>query len=216
MFVLMKDWWDPGPGIDMVEVHYTWSLPGKRPDWDQREETQTLQRLASAPAHRACGIEVPREVDGLDRYDLHHFFVYVENGREQVSPIWREEIASREISYEDRHNVHTLVGVRWAIGDWTFSNYTLLELEGLALKLPTYQNPHTPEQGESTGLEFPRIYEFVNSHPLPHVFGGKVHGPRGATVQYHYHLLTLGGPSADQDRETWNTNNDQNWTVTIP
>ena len=214
MFVLKKDWQDFAPDVDMVKIHVTWTPSGEKPNWDQVEETWPLQMVpGTSPIDRVCGIEIPRQVAESERYDLHYFFVYVQGGRAQVSPTYTEEIASQEITYEDRSGEHTLVGIRWTVGDWRFTNYTLLELDGLALDLPKYQNPYTQEI-QSTGLEFPRIYEFVKSRPLPHVFRGKVHGPRGSLVHYHFHLLTLGG-TAQQDREIWDTNNEQNWQVKI-
>jgi hypothetical protein len=216
MFTLKKDWVDQVPGVDMVEIHFTWSPAGEKPDWDRLEETRTLRPVpGTSPTYRVCGIEIPREVEGGDPYDLHHFFVYVQDRRELVSPTYAEEIGSREITYEDRQGLYTLVGTRWAVGDWLFPNYTLLPLAGLELELPTYSNPYTPGASPGSGLELPRIYEFVKSRPLPHVFRGKVHGPRGAAVQYHLHQLTVGGPTPQHDRETWNTNNDRSWTVTI-
>jgi hypothetical protein len=216
MFVLKKDWRDSALGIDMVQIHFTWTRPGEMPDWDRLEETRTLQVVpGTSPAYRFCGLELPDRVEGAEQYDLHHFFFYVQGGRGQVSPTYTEAIASQEVAYEDRRGEHTLVGIRWTIGDWSVSNYTLLSLDGLDLQLPSYQNPYTPEGMPSGGLEFPYIYEFVNSCPLPRVFRGKVQGPRGALVQYDWHLMTRGAPRADQDKEVWDTNQAQHWQVTI-
>jgi hypothetical protein len=216
MFVLKKDWYDFAPDIDLVEIHFTWTSWGEKPNWGRVEETRTLRVApATSPTYRFCGIEIPRKVEGSERYDLHHFFVCVQGGREQVSPTYTEEIASQEITYEDWQGEYTLVGIRWAVGDCSFANYTLLELDGLGLELPQYQNPYIWEKTESSGLEFPQIYELVKSRSLPHVFRGKVHGPRGSLVQYHFHLLTLAGPAAEGGREVWNTNNKRNWMVTI-
>jgi len=216
MFVLKKDWRDFAPNIEMVQIHFTWALRGQQPDWERIEETRTLRVVPdTVPPYRVCGIELPNEVEGSDQYDLHYSFVYVQGGREQFLPPVKEEIANQEIRYEDLKGKYTLVGIRWAAGDWTFSNYTLLNLEGLGLDLAQNQSPYSPSNLEPTGIEFPQIYEFVKSRPLPHVFCGKVHGPRGTLVAYQLHLLTRGGPGTDRDTEVWDTNGNRGWLVTI-
>ena len=37
VFGLRKSWLDPGPGIAMVQVHYTCSPTGTAPDWTDAE-----------------------------------------------------------------------------------------------------------------------------------------------------------------------------------
>ncbi len=217
MFLLKKDWYDFAPDIQMVEIHFTWTPRGAKPDWDRFEQTRTLQVAPDTfPQYRFAGIEIPYEVEGSAEYDLHHFFLVIQNGHEQVLPAITEEIASHEITYVDWQGDYTLVGIRWGVGDWLVSNYTLMTLDGLDLETPQYHSPYVPERIESTGLQFPQIYEFVNSCPLPHVFRGRVCGPRGASVRYAFNLLTLGTPDAEgASSRAWDNNNNHNWAATI-
>ena len=216
MFLLKKEWRDFVPGIEMVAIHYTWTPRGGTPNWEDAGEMQTLGVVPDTfPFLRVAHIEIPDRVDGSEEYDLHHSFLFVQGGREQMLPPITETIATQEITYVDREGTCTLVGALWAVGDGALSNYTLLSLDGLELEPPQYNSPYIREQTEATGLQFPEIYEFVNSLPLPHVFRGKVRGPRGATVAYAFNLLSVGAPRAEASSERWDNNNNQNWVATI-
>lgn len=216
MFLLKKEWRDFAPGIEMVAIYYTWTPRGEKPDWSRFGESRNLRvALDTFPLYRSVGIEIPERVNGSEDYDLHHFFMFVQDGRERVLPPITEEISSQEITYVDWQGKYTLVGARWAVGEGSMSNYTLMTLDGLELETPQYSSPYVQERVESTGLQFPQIYEFVNSCALPHVFRGRIHGPRGASVLYAFNLLSLGTPNAEATSETWDNNNNQNWMATI-
>ena len=43
-FYLKKTFIDPQPGIEQVNIHYTWTPLGERPNWEAHRETRALPR----------------------------------------------------------------------------------------------------------------------------------------------------------------------------
>jgi hypothetical protein len=204
VFALRKTWIDPGPGIAMVQIHYTWSPLGAPPDWAGAEE------LVLAPQGgpvRSAVLEVPRSVDGATDYTLHHFFFVVSADGRAASPAFTEDIAAREVTYEDTTGAYTAVGLVWSAVDASpepgVPNYTSTAMDGLPFESP------------GTAPEHSSIYEFVRAQPLPHVFRGKVWGVRGSEVRYGYHLVREGLPDPADDAESWDDNGGSGWTVSL-
>jgi hypothetical protein len=202
VFGLRKTWSDPGPGIAMVQLHYTWSAPGAPPDWADAEEV-VLAPLAGPL--RTAVLEVPRTVAGQTDFALHHFFFVVSGTDQAASPVFTEDVVAREVTFEDAEGAYTSVGVVWsaveASPELGVPNYTSTAMDGLP-----FESPGTaPEHGS--------IYEFVRAQPLPHVFRGQVWGVRGTQVRYGYHLIRQGMPDPADNVESWDTNGGAGWTV---
>lgn len=97
-FGLRKVWVDPGPGIELVQVHHTCTRPGEEPDWEAAE-TRVLTPHETAPGLRTAVIEVPRHFRGSTHYLLHHFFFVVRGTEWTSSPVFTEEIVPRDVIY---------------------------------------------------------------------------------------------------------------------
>ena len=207
MFGLRKTWVDPGPGIEMVQVHYTWTPTGGEPQWEQAD-CAVLSRDDPGNPLRTAVIDVPRYVEGSPSYSLHHFFFVVGRGDRVASPVVTEEIVAREIGYEDAAGRYTHVGVAWNCSpgppEWAVPNYTSAAMDGL-----TFEG----EGADAGGLDgtAPAIYEFVHAQPLPHVFRALVWGPAGGRVDYVFHLVRSGSPDPAQDMEQWDDNAGGGW-----
>ena len=208
VFGLRKTWIDPGPGIAMVQIHYTWTPPGGEPDWGDAEEA-VLAPHATAPGVRTAVLDLPRYVDGATDYSLHHFFFVVGANDRVASPVFTEDVVSREIVYEDPTGELTSVGVLWSAvapsGDLSVPNYTSAAMNGLS-----FQSAGAGESPEAGNL-----YEFVRAQPLPHVFRGTVWGVGGSQIRYGYHLLRKGRPDPAEDAETWDDNGGSGWVVDL-
>jgi hypothetical protein len=201
---LRKTWLDHRPGIAMVQIHYTWTPLGAAPDWAEAEE----QVLAPQGGPlRTAVLDVPREVDGRADYALHHFFFVVTAQDRAASPIFTEEIVSREVPYEDATGAYTSVGVVWsaaeAAPELAVPNYTSAVMDGL----PFESMGAAPEDGS--------LYEFVRAQPLPHVFRGRVWGVRGTRVRYGFHLVRQGMPDPADNSESWEHNGGVGWIVDL-
>lgn len=207
MFALKRFWFDGDNPTEMVEVHYTWTPLGGQPDWNKHEETRALALVpGTVPALRLGAIDLPEEIEGSPTYTLHSFFLVIhKDGRQEVTPVLAEEIAPREVTYEDPAGTFTSVGLHWSAFDWSAPNYTLMMLEGLP---PEVQSPRP-------GIRYPEIFEFVQGLPLPRRFRGRVWGPRGATIHAAYHLLRVGSPDPKDDLETWDNNAGRNYALEI-
>jgi hypothetical protein len=204
VFGLRKSFVDPGPGIALVQLHYTWSPRGVPPDWAGGDEV-VLAPLAGPL--RTAVLEVPRTVDGAAEFTLHHFFFLVTATDRSSSPVFSEDIVTREVTYEDPTGAYTAVGIVWSAvepsPDLGVPNYTSTTMDGL----PFESAGAAPEDGS--------IYEFVRAQPLPHVFRGLVWGVRGTQVRYGYHLIRHGLPDPAGNTESWDDNDGAGWTVDL-
>jgi hypothetical protein len=213
VFQLTKTWVDQEPGIEMVEIRYTWSALGEEAKWDGREETEVLSVVPNTtPRLRQGVIEIPRYLDNKDSYQLHYRFVFVRGGREEFSPIFTEEIVAQEVPYVDAQGRITEVRLLWGVNGWAAQNWTQAKLTGLNLATNETGAGHDRE-GE--GIADDAIYELIQTVPLPRRYVAKVWGPRGATVEYSYQLLRTNSPIPDDDFETWDNNNVQNYRLSL-
>lgn len=213
MFQLTKLWIDPGPGVDTVEIRYTWCGHGEKPTWDGEEYAEVMWPVPDTdPTVRAAALEVPRYVGGRDSYLLAYRFGRGGEHLEGYSPVFTEEIVAQEVDYVDEDGDLTEVRVLWSVGGSNDPNWSQATLEGLP---PFAQGPTRPAS-EQDGLADDAIYELVQTVPLPRRYVAKVWGPRGATVEYVYQLLRTNSPLPEDDFERWEDNGGQKFTVTLP
>jgi len=204
VFGLRKTWIDPGPGIAMVQAHYTWSAVGAEPDWTEAEQVVLAPR--GGPVRTAV-FEVPRTVGGETSFALHHFFFVVTANDRAASPVFTEDIASAEVTYEDQTGVYTSIGVVWSavedVPELAVPNYTSTVMDGLSFDTMG----DAPDEGS--------LYEFVRAQPLPHVFRGRVWGVRGTRIRYGYHLIRSGQPDPADNVESWDDNERAGWIAEL-
>lgn len=213
MFQLTKVWTDQDPSIQMVAVRYTWSALGEAASWDGTEDSEVMRVVPNTdPTVRQAVIEPPRYFHDKDSFLLHHRFMYVQNGQEQLSEVFSEEIVSREIDYLDQEGRITEVRLLWGVDSWNAPNWTQATLEGLHLQTLPDRAGHDRE-GE--GLADDAIYELIQTVPLPRRYVGKVWGPRGAQVEYRYQLLRTNSPLPEDDFAMWITDNGLNFRVSL-
>lgn len=201
-FSLTKEWWDPTPGIDLVELHVAWGAEGSDPAWDDGECAVMTPRGDEERGRRTAAIDVPRTVAGSPEFLLHHrFFVVGPEGR-VVSPVVTERVTSKELRFVDEHARWTHVGLLWTVGTSDQPNYTLTTLDGL---------PPEPPEAHPTETFAPR-FAAVQALPTPHVFRGRVWGLAGQDVTGVFHLVRAG---SEDDAEIWLDNAGQGWRMTL-
>jgi len=213
VFQLTKVWTDQEPGIEMVEIRYTWSPLGEPAKWEGEEEEEVMAAVPNTnPRVRQAVIEIPRYLNDQDAYHLHYRFVFVTDGQEQFSPIFTEEIVAREIPYVDHEGRITEVRLLWGVNGWSAQNWTQAKLEGLNLQTTPTLAGHDRE-GE--GIADDAMYELIQTVPLPRRYVAKVWGPRGATVEYAYQLLRTDSPLSEDDFEIWDNNQGQHYRLVL-
>jgi hypothetical protein len=208
-FGLRRTWVDPGPGIEMVELHYAWTPLGGEPDWEAGD-SRVLTPADSSPGLRTAVIEVPRRVDGSSAgYALHHFFFVVQGIERRSTPVVTEEIVAREVTYRDDTGRWTHVGIGWGVSPGSpepaAPNYTSTAMDGLTFEVAGGGAPPEPAS----------ISEFVRAQPLPHVFRGLVFGPRWFELRYLFHLVRAGSPRPEEDSEVWDDAGGDGWTLIL-
>jgi hypothetical protein len=213
VFQLTKVWVDQEPGVEMVEIRYTWSPFGVSAKWDGEEEEEVMAEVPNTdPKVRQAVLEIPRYLDSQDSYQLHHRFVFVRGGREEFSSVFTEEIVAQEVPYVDREGRITEVRLLWGVNGWSAQNWTQAKLEGLNLRTIATRAGHDIE-GE--GIADDAIYELIQTVPLPRRYVAKVWGPRGATVEYVHQLLRTNSPLPEDDFATWDNNQGQNYHLLL-
>jgi hypothetical protein len=208
VFGLRKTWVDPSPGIQMVQIHYTWTPAGATPDWANAEEAVLAPR-PDEPQVRSAVLEVPRFVDGAPNYSLHHLFFVVGAAGQEASPVFSEDVVSRELAYEDADGEFTSIGYAWHAVESSpgleVTNYTSGAMDGLPFATT----------GADAAREPNSIYEFVRAQPLPHVFRGLVWGIRRSQIRYVCHRVRHGSPNPGDDAENWADNDGAGWTADL-
>ena len=208
LFGVRKSWWDPGPGIELVQLHYAWTPAGGEPEWEAAE-TRVLTPVDGSPGLRTAVVEVPRQVEGSRDYLLHHFFFVVQGTDWTSSPVFTEEIIAREVVYADVDGAWTHVGIGWGVNSGepvsVAPNYTAAAMDGLSFEQPGAGAPPEPAA----------ISEFVQAQPLPHLFRGLVWGPRGSELTYVFHFVRAGSPHPEDDTEIWDANGGIGWTLSL-
>ena len=212
MFQLTKVWVDPGPGVESMEIRYTWCPPGGEPPWDGDEEAEVMTPVAGTdPCVRTATLEIPRYVDGNPSYLLHYRFGPGGEHVDGYSPVMTEEIVSREVDYVDHEGDLTEVRVLWSVGGWSAPNWSQAALEGLP---PSVAAPG-PASDEQSGITDDAIYELVQTVPLPRRYVARIWAPRGGSVEYVYQLLRTGSPLPDQDFQHWDDNGGKRFYTTL-
>lgn len=213
MFQLTKTWIDQESGVSMVEIRYLWTPIGQVAKWEGEEETEVMAVVPNTdPQLRQAVIEIPRYINGQDSYTLHHRFLVVRNGREEMTQAFSEEIVAREVPYVDNEGRITEARVLWGVNGWSAQNWTQAKLAGLNLQTSSTRAGHDIE-GE--GIADDAMYELIQTVPLPRHYIAKVWGPRGSIVEYIYQLLRSDSPLPDDDFERWDNNQGQNYRLTL-
>jgi hypothetical protein len=209
VFQLTKTWVDPEPGIDTIEIRWTWSAADKPASWEENEASEIMSVVAGTnPAVRTAEVEIPRYVDGKDSYLFHYRFCRGGEHMEGWSPVFTEEIVTRELEYVDTKGDLTEVRLLWSVAG-SAPNWSQATLVGL----PT-SGAGTPDP-EQEGLADQAIYELVHAVPLPRRYVAKVWGPRGATVEYSYQLLRMNAPIPEDQFERWDDNGGKRYRVEL-
>jgi len=213
MFQLAKVWVDNAPNTHTVEIRYTWSKLGEPPTWNGKEEAEVMSVLPNTnPSTRLAVIEIPRYLDDAPNYLLHYRFGGGGEFREGFNHDVSEEIVSREVEYVDNEGLITEVRVLWSVGGWSAPNWSQAKLKGLKLNMLERE---AGRDAEGEGMADEAIYELVQTVPLPRRFVARIWGPKGATVDYTFHLLRTNSPTSESDFARWDNNQSQNYRVVL-
>jgi len=238
-FYMKKTFVDTMPGIELVNIHYTWTPLAQMPNWETHRETramprggtlvrgmggttidetgevrQTQQDVIELPDDgiRRKIIKLPDEIldpdtgKYSDNYLFHHYFEIFRGGKRELSPLFSEEIVSKEVEYVDYRGDLGGMCIYWSIYDWDSPQYQ-----------PTEESNFTASYGEDSPYrsfkfygcedmeEFSRIRsEMLRALPMPRRYVGRIRGPKGANVHQRWHVGGLWTPNrADRWEDYW-------------
>jgi hypothetical protein len=240
-FYIKKTFIDPEPGIDLVNIHYTWTPLGQQPDWETHRETRMMPRggvlirgmggttldeskeLVQTVSER---IELPD--DGIRRkvirlpntvldpstgayvenYAFHHYFeIFRDNGKREHSPLFTEEIVSKDVEYIDATGIVGGMCLFWSVYDWDAPQYQpteeprFIERYGEDSPYRSFKFYGTPAEEKE---EFSRIRsELLAALPLPRRFVGKIRGPKAAPVHQSWHVGGMWTPDRARRWESY-------------
>src|SRR5229473_3317095 len=161
-FYIKKTYVDSEPGIELVNIHYTWTPPGEMPNWDSGGYTEN--------------------------YAFHHYFEVFRNGKREQSPLYTEEIVSKEVEYLDFQGNLGGMCIFWSAYDWDAPQYQPTEEANFVARFGE-DNPYRSHKfyGAEDKENFSRIRaEMLKALPLPRRFVGKIYGPRGAQIHQRW------------------------------
>jgi hypothetical protein len=230
-FYIKKTFQDLEPGIEMVNIHYTWSPLGHPPDWGAVRETRMMPRGGvflrgmggttlddSGMSQQTVAERVELPDDGIRRkvlrlpnaipvnghhhehYTFHHYFEYFQHGHIRHSPLYSDDIVTKEIEYVDY--VGNLAGmcVYWSIGDWDVAQYSPTEEHNFVAWYGE-DNPYRSHKfyGAEDKENFSRIRsEMLAALPMPRRYVTRIRGPRGAVVHQGWHVGGMWTPNRDE------------------
>ncbi|MBI3300752.1 MAG: hypothetical protein HYZ72_01540 [Deltaproteobacteria bacterium] len=238
-FYIKKTYVDTEPGIELVNIHYTWTPVGEMPSWEAHRETRMMPR--GGVLVRGMGgttvdesgqyvqttserIELPD--DGIRRkvirlpkaipdpatggytenYACHHYFELFRDGKREQSPLYTEEIVSKEVEYIDFQGNLGGMCIFWSVYDWDAPQYQPTEEANFITRFGE-DNPYRSHKfyGIEDKETFSRIRsEMLRSLPLPRRFVGKIYGPKGTQIHQRWHVGNLWQPNpADRWEDYW-------------
>lgn len=131
-----------------------------------------------------------------DHYSFHHYFEVFQRGQRHLSPLYTEDIVTKEIEYVDHVGNVGGMCIYWSIYDWDAPQYT-----------PTEEQNFIAWYGEDSPFRSHRLYsapdkesfirirsEMIAALPMPRRFVARIRGPRGAELQQGWHVGGMWSP----------------------
>lgn len=209
-FYLRKEWIDQEDGIEQVFIHYAAVALGEQPEWQRTGQTHEMIPEWGHNRHRRAKVlKLPRRLDDQENYHLYYYFsVNKESLTQTTEPFVDEIIADDSFTFIDYEGHYTHICVYWSIDGWGATNYSAMFVDGIRIDHPLsslhlYDRSHDWEY-------LSRRFNLLKSISVPHIYRGRVHGPRGSRVDYAYHILCKGSPSG-QDFAFWDNNDGLNY-----
>jgi len=238
-FYIKKTYVDTESGIELVNIHYTWTPVGEMPNWEAHRETRMMPR--GGVLIRGMGgttvdesgqyvqttserIELPD--DGVRRkiirlpkaiadpaaaggynenYAFHHYFEVFRNGKREQSPLYTEEMVSKEVEYIDFQGNLGGMCIFWSVYDWDAPQYQPTEVPEF---IERFGEDDAHRSHKFYGAEDKETFSRTRSEKLkslssPRRFVGKIYGPKGTEVHQRWHVGAMWSPNAAERWEDY-------------
>jgi hypothetical protein len=237
-FYLKRTFVDNEPGIELVNIHYTWTPVGQLPDWEAHRETRAMPRggvlirgmggttVAESGEYvqtaserielpddgtRRKVIRLPKAIfdaetnQYVENYAFHHYFETFREGKREQSPLYTEEIVSKDVEFIDFNGNLGGMCIFWSVYDWDAPQYQPTEVPEFIERFGE-DSPYRSHKfyGAEDKENFSRTRsEMLRSLPVPRRFVGKIYGPKGAQVHQRWHVGALWSPNRDERWEDY-------------
>jgi hypothetical protein len=132
-----------------------------------------------------------------EHYAFHHYFELFRDEQHEQSPLYTEEIVSKEVEYLDFNGTLGMMCLFWSLSDWDAPQYQPTEEpnfiasfgEGSPYRSHKFYGPEDKDAFSCT------CSEMVRALPLPRRFVGKIYGPKGVQVHQRWHTSNLWQPN---------------------
>jgi len=237
-FYIKRAFADNEPGIEIVNIHYTWTPVGQLPDWEAHRETRAMPRggvlvrgmggttvAESGDYVQTASERIELPDDGIRRkvlrlpkaifdsatnqyvenYAFHHYFEIFREGKREQSPLYTEEIVSKEVEFVDFNGNLGGMCIFWSVYDWDAPQYQPTEVSEFIDRFGE-DNPYRSHKfyGVEDKETFSRMRsDMLRSLPVPRRFVGKIYGPKGAQIHQRWHVGALWSPNRDERWEDY-------------
>ena len=140
-------------------------------------------------------------------YSFHHYYEVFRNGKRQNSPLYTEEIVTKEVEFIDFNGILGGMCIFWSVYDWDSPQYQPTEepTHLLSASAKTALIAHTSFMGPKIKRLSHALAQRCSPHcPLPRRFVGHIYGPKGAEVVQRWHVGNMWQPNrADRWEDYW-------------
>ena len=151
----------------------------------------------------------PTQGKYVENYAFHHYFEIFRDGKREQSPLYTEEIVSKDVEFVDYQGNLGGMCIYWSISDWDAPQYQPTEVPEFIEKYGE-DNPYRSHKfyGSEDMEEFGRIRaEMLKTLSLPRRFVGKIRGPKGSQVLQSWHVGGMWTPNrAERWEDYWGNN----------
>ena len=229
---LKKEYFDTADDIEQVLIHYTCAPLGGTPDWTQAESRAMpageLLRTGvgevakygppapAVPQHvhprlRKKVLRLPNEVFDpalgawTGDYQLYYVYEVIRNGDRTFSPVFVDEIRTREVVMLDPLGVTGGACVNWSVYDWDAPQFSPTEEPAFVER---YGEDHPLRQHKFYGTEDREAFAvakkaLVDTLPLPRQFTARISAPVGAVMRVRLHVGNWGLPEHQRWEDYW-------------
>ena len=230
---LKKEFFDTADDIESVAIHYTWTPLGQAPDWSGHRESRLMPAgemlktgvgevakygppAPSVPQYihpklRKKVLKMPNDIRDEEAgrwtgdYNLHYYYEIFQAGQRHYSPVYTDEIRTREVGLLDPHGVLFGVCANWSVYHWDAPQFSPTEE---AQFVAHYGEDHPLRQHKFYGVENQEAFGVakkaaVDTLPLPHRFLTRISAPVGAPVRLRFHVANWGLPEHERWEDYW-------------
>ncbi len=186
---IKKEWIDQDDCIASVKLFVTLGQISLPANWNNTSSFEMMPEWGSVPLKRSWIVRLPTHYNGNEKYLFHYYYqVRYEDGRENATDTFTQLIVPHEFEYIDYSGECTHVKLHWSLDDWTYPQFTELEVDGIkwgddfSVSQALYRSGDKSFENGRAAL--------ISRIAVPRVFKGIIWAPRGSKISYCFQMTT--------------------------